>query len=70
MIFGTKSAIVSKKKIKSYCDKVTDFHDIEMPKACSNCTCFAVTLVLFLKKMKTIIGKCFRLKLNILPNLS
>ena len=47
MTFGIKSAIVLKKKIKSYCDKVTYFHHKEMPKTGSNCTHFAVILIDF-----------------------
>ena len=45
MIFGSKSVIVLKKKIKSYCDKVTHINDKEMPKTGSNCTYFAVILI-------------------------
>ena len=45
MIFGSKSVRVLKKKIKSYCDKVTHINDKEMPKTGSNCTYFAVILI-------------------------
>ena len=43
-------------KIKSYSDEATDFHDRDVG---SNYTCLAVILILFSKKMKTIICKCF-----------
>ena len=33
---------ILKTKIKSYVDEATDFHDKELPKAGSDCTCLAV----------------------------
>ena len=49
-----------KTKIKSYGDDVTDFYDKEIPKVNSNHTCLAViSLDSALKKMKTVIRKCF-----------
>ena len=47
MYFLINNDLSKKKKIKSYCDKVTYFHDKEMPKTGSNCTYFAVTLIDF-----------------------
>ena len=52
--------IFLKTKIKSYGDDVTDFYDKEIPKVNSNHTCLAViSLDSALKKMKTVIRKCF-----------
>ena len=52
--------IFLKTKIKSYGDDVTDFYDKEIPKVNSNHTCLAVIrLDSALKKMKTVIRKCF-----------
>ena len=49
-----------KTKIKSYGDDVTDFYDKEIPKVNSNHTCLVViSLDSALKKMKTVIRKCF-----------
>ena len=49
-----------KTAIKFYRDKVTDFHDKEMPMTGFNHTCLAViTIDPAFKKMKTIICKCF-----------
>ena len=49
-----------KTKIKFYSDEATDFHNKEMPKAGSNHAYLAVIKIDFaLKKMKTIICKCF-----------
>ena len=52
--------IFFKTKIKSYGDDATDFYDKEIPKVNSNHTCLAViSLDSALKKMKTVIRKCF-----------
>ena len=52
--------IFLKTKIKSYGDDVTDFYDKEIPKVNSNHTCLVViSLDSALKKMKTVIRKCF-----------
>ena len=52
--------IFLKTKIKSYGNDVTDFYDKEIPKVNSNHTCLAViSLDSALKKMKTVIRKCF-----------
>ena len=52
--------IFLKTKIKSYGDDVTDFYDKEIPKVNSNHTCLAViSLDSALKKMKTVVRKCF-----------
>ena len=52
--------IFLKTKIKSYGDDVTNFYDKEIPKVNSNHTCLAViSLDSALKKMKTVIRKCF-----------
>ena len=49
-----------KTAIKFCRDKVTDFHDKEMPMTGFNHTCLAViTIDPAFKKMKTIICKCF-----------
>ena len=46
--------------IKFYLDKVTDFHDKDMPMTGFNHTCLAVIAIdPAFKKMKTIIWKCF-----------
>ena len=57
-----------KTKIKSYGDDATDFHDKEIPKAGSDCTCLAVfTIDSALKKKKTTaICKCFLKNANTL----
>lgn len=34
-------------KIKSYTDEATDFHNKEIPKASSDCTCLAVITIDF-----------------------
>ena len=36
-----------KNKIKSDCDEAVDFHDKEIPKVDSNCTCLEVILLHF-----------------------
>ena len=56
-----------KTKITSYGDKATDFHDDKMPKLSSNYICLVVILIDFvLKKMKSVILKCFWKNLNLL----
>lgn len=50
---------ISKKQNKIFRNKATDFHGKEMPKAGSYYTCLAVILILFSKKIKAIINKCF-----------
>ena len=47
-----------KTKIRSYGDEAADFHDKELPKVGSNCSCLAVMFCCY-KKMKTVILKCF-----------
>ena len=47
-------------KIKFYGDEATDFHNKELPKTGSDCTCLAVVMIdLLFKKTKTIIHKRF-----------
>ena len=47
-------------KIGFYGDKATNFHDKKVPKVDSSYHCLAVILLdLSLKRMKTIICKCF-----------
>ena len=48
-----------KTKIKSYNNEASDLHDKETPRVGSNYTHLAVITILSLKKMKTIIPKCF-----------
>ena len=56
-----------KTKIKSYGDEATVFHDKEVPKVGSNHTCLAIiSLDSTLKKMKTIVCKCFYKNANTL----
>ena len=65
---GTWPTIIKKKqKNKIGSTETTDFRDKEIPKVCSNYTCLVVILIDFvLKKMKTIIRKCFQKNANTL----